>query len=55
MRPLSGSSHDPVDDAEVTTELWLCLCCINTHLWLYQICYSKCFALSSKVVVGTEG
>lgn len=44
MRPLSGSSHDPVDDAEVTTELWLCLCCINTSVVISDLLFQVlCF------------
>lgn len=51
MGPITGSNHEPAGDAEVTAEIWLC---IDTHLWLHRICFSKSFSLGSGLVVGTE-
>lgn len=49
--PITGSSHEPVGDAEVTTEIWFCLCCTDMHLRLHRICLSRCFALRSRLRV----
>lgn len=51
MGPITGSNHEPVGDAEVTAEIWLCT---DMHLWLRRICFSERFSSGSRLVTGTE-